>query len=472
MCKFKCLIFCIFIIQLSTMNAQTDFCGTIPMPDLPGSGWENMDQTAINSNLSNNPRYVFNVRFWDVNEDDGTNNVVLTETQALDAIARLNSDFNALNVFFKYTGILPLNATEFTEIDYANDEWIPFFNFVTIPDAQRYEVGNVNIYSVDDINANVLAYYLRHPDGLAHTIVAKNNVITNVHHLTHEMGHYFFLGHVFGPNVFGVYENVIREPDPYGCFNALTAGDRVLDANATPEGMQYDINCNYVSQGEVDSCGVVYNAFGLEPEVKNFMGYAHDCVDEFIFTPGQIARMHYLLATWDHHPTVFLYNSVDVSELYKPYRGEYYLAGPNLHNPPLFQYGFKYKFYDTSQAAVYNQPSAYENTSFWHGQVVQVYNEDYNTPIEHKNHTAFVIAEVEETPPRMCYNNYNRSPKDGKVIKFLDGVPNANVMITSQDSLQINNTDLIQGLQPGLYNIQKNYDDGTTEQTMILKENN
>ena len=35
---------------------------------------------------------------------------------------------------------------------------------------------------------------------------------------------------------------------------------------------------------------------------------------------------------------------------------------------PFFQPGFDYKFVDTSQAAVYNQPSDYEDTSFWYGQ--------------------------------------------------------------------------------------------------------
>jgi integrase/recombinase XerD len=36
---------------------------------------------------------------------------------------------------------------------------------------------------------------------------------------------------------------------------------------------------------------------------------------------------------------------------------------------------------------------------------------------------------------------------------------------------QINNSELINTLTPGLYNIQKNYLDGSTEQVMILKEN-
>ena len=42
----------------------------------------------------------------------------------------------------------------------------------------------------------------------------------------------------------------------------------------------------------------------------------------------------------------------------------------------------------------------------------------------------------------------------------------------SQDSLQINNPNLIDNLQQGLYMIDKNFEDGSIQQTIILKENN
>lgn len=72
----------------------------------------------------------------------------------------------------------------------------------------------------------------------------------------------------------------------------------------------------------------------------------------------------------------------------------------------------------------------------------------------------------------MCYNNYNRTPSGGTIIKFNDNVLNTNVTITSQDSTSINNTDLIQDLQPGLYNVIKNYNDGTQDENLIQKQNN
>jgi hypothetical protein len=207
------------------------------------------------------------------------------------------------------------------------------------------------------------------------------------------------------------------------------------------------------------------------------MSYApQQCKEEF--TPGQIAHMRGYINTILNDPNITAIITYPASILYEPYKGEYYFAGPlpvdedGRLNPTLFQYGFDYVFYDTSQAAIYNQPSAYEDTSFWYGSVVQSYDVNHNTPIEHINHTAFKILQVDTNYPRMCYNNYNRAPTGGTLIKFLDGVPNGNVTISPQDSLQINNPNYIQDLDSGLYNIQKSYNDGTSEENLILKGNN
>tara|TARA_B100000497_G_scaffold7898_2_gene8227 strand:+ start:56317 stop:56757 length:441 start_codon:yes stop_codon:yes gene_type:complete len=91
---------------------------------------------------------------------------------------------------------------------------------------------------------------------------------------------------------------------------------------------------------------------------------------------------------------------------------------------------------------------------------------------EHINHTAIRILQIDNEQPRMCYNNYNRTPTGGTIIKFNDNVLNTNVTITPQDSTSINNTDLIQDLQPGLYNVIKNYNDGSQDENLIQKQNN
>jgi hypothetical protein len=74
--------------------------------------------------------------------------------------------------------------------------------------------------------------------------------------------------------------------------------------------------------------------------------------------------------------------------------------------------------------------------------------------------------------PRKCYNNYNKTSIGGSITKFNDDVFNTNVTISAQDSTSINNQNLIQELPSGLYKIEKNYDDGSTQETVIYKGNN
>lgn len=208
------------------------------------------------------------------------------------------------------------------------------------------------------------------------------------------------------------------------------------------------------------------------PQADNFMSYAPDeC--RAVFTSDQIAEMRAFIDWFEEHPDgITFINNYHVSILYEPYKGIYYNSGPMTHDHhPFFQPGFDYKFVDTSQAAVYNQPSDYEDTSFWYGQPVAYYPSSYDQPIEHFNHSAFYIVQLGDETYRKCYNNANRSASFGNLIYFEDGYPNGNYTVTPKDSTQINSPTLINELDPGLYNVQKTYNDGTEEQVMILKDN-
>lgn len=471
----KQTIFCIFIILDMNMNAQTDWCGTIMEGDTAfESAFSQLDQNVSMASFLGEERFVLKVHFWDVNDDNGGNEYSLTETQMLNTIAQLNKNFNGFNIFFKYDGKTDLNSTEFQNIAYYPIDGQPqdFLDYQY--DNNFYFVGTINIYSVNDISDGIAAYHKKEStSGTFGTIVSEFSSIDDSFKMTHEVAHFFHLLHVFACGFFdNACENVTRDNTDINCYNADIAGDYVIDTNATPKDMDWEpSDCSYSPGIETDECDLAYNFNGLEPEVKNYMSYAHGCQQEF--TPGQVVRMRYWIQYWNNHPYITVVKTHPVSILYEPYKGEYYLAGASTsHNPPLFQYGFEYKFYDTSQAEVYNQPSSYGDTSFWYGQTVEAYSVDFNEPNIHNNHTAIVISQLNDYQPRMCYNNYNRSPNDGQVIKFLDGVPNGNYTITPQDSTSINNPALINSLQPGLYNIQKNFEDGTTQQTMILKENN
>lgn len=69
-----------------------------------------------------------------------------------------------------------------------------------------------------------------------------------------------------------------------------------------------------------------------------------------------------------------------------------------------------------------------------------------------------------------CYDNWNKGLKNGSVTRFNDGIFNANVTITPKDSLGITDPFLIDNLIPGLYKVEKNYDDGASKENVIFKE--
>lgn len=56
--------------------------------------------TTFNKSLSTNPPMVLNIKFWDLRQDDGSTDTIITETDALQAVANLNIAYNQYNIFF------------------------------------------------------------------------------------------------------------------------------------------------------------------------------------------------------------------------------------------------------------------------------------------------------------------------------------------------------------------------------------
>jgi hypothetical protein len=175
----------------------------------------------------------------------------------------------------------------------------------------------------------------------------------------------------------------------------------------------------------------------------------------------------------------------DICALYEPYKGEYYVTGPTQdpRDKPLFQPGFTYRFvacdYDCDQPNICDYPKECEdyNFSYTNNSVLTIskYETDYSI-ITHPNHTAIEIDFVAPLPvltpnTRRCYNNWNRAADGGSVIQFNDNIFNNNITITPQDSTSINSPSLIDGLQPGLYKVEKVFNDGAIQETVIIKEN-
>jgi hypothetical protein len=211
-------------------------------------------------------------------------------------------------------------------------------------------------------------------------------------------------------------------------------------------------------------------------DLNNIMSYnLPQCSN--VFSPGQVVRMFETLTDSDREGLIDV--ETTFAELYLPYKGTYYFAGPLLpaSENPLFQPGFDYWFIECD--GPYPQPADYNESFYYNPQnKISHYTKDEQNygAITHPNHTAIKIKQVETslgyTNIQKWYDNYNRISIGGYVTKFHDNVLNTNVRVTPKDSLQINNDLMINNLPQGLYKIEKVYDNGDMEQTIIMKDNN
>lgn len=272
-------------------------------------------------------------------------------------------------------------------------------------------------------------------------------------------------------------------PNPYEpCFNATTRGDKIVDTAAictafTVNDYDYTI-CDFTTPRE-DCQGVQYEL--EQVDLLNFMNANKpssitSC--RSMFSDGQGVRMRETILEYSE---MFEPISGEVSDLYEHYMGEYYVAGPapDPHTAPLYQPGFDYVFQSCScenqdSYDCENGPCDFGENNFQSTLLildsVSKYEDDHNS-ITHPNHSSIYIAQLSSYGKRRCYDNWNRAAESGSLTQFNDGVINANVTINPQDSTQINNPQLIDNLQQGLYKIDKNFDDGSTQQTIIFKEN-
>lgn len=458
---------------------------------------------------------VLNVYFWELLQDDGT---VASgdsypnwdfEKETLDMIAEYNRVFNPYKIFFKYRGYNSIENNSIYNYDSSNSGFWDLLD--DIEDSQ----DNVGFTAINEnaINVYVTAKY---ENSAARNHFSKQFRVTrgvfyDEYHSTnpHEMGHALGLAHTFR----GYYgdltpalpdcEKVSRTPGVRG-FNADTHGDRVVDTNAIPDfrdehrlelindfmdqqGMSYPeafaAAAQYIEYFYLDGCEYD-NPLGAdcdgnpwdfdEDDIANIMGYAPTTCTS-LFTTGQMIRIHegFVMDCQGVYEDV----KTDYASLYKPYKGEYFFDGfPGNNHIPYFQPGFTYFFVhcegDFDVPATYNETFTYNINGLV--KYVSINETDYST-IFHPNHSAIRLVELNTAlgvnQVKACYDNWNSPAKDGLLTKFNDNVFNANVTITEQDSTAINSPHLIDNLEPGLYSIDKHYDDGAVEQTIILKDN-
>ncbi len=447
--------------------------------------------------------------FWVVYKSDGSSDYTVTEKDCLEVIANMNREFNRFNVFFKYRGVnylyddrnYYLDGT--CELDNNGDPKCPdndgdgdcseIFDMRNFANEQgNFDPNSLNTYVYYD-SCGFSGFY----SGGSPRNIYVRSLRFNDYHTVHELGHMFGLAHTWsGAEVYDpedpnqTCEHVTRdENDPQ--YNADVEGDDVTDTAAMPRFSKEQGDINYVDpntctyEGEGKDCQ--NNDFQIPPNSKgtlNFMNDGSECPttsysstnDDEGFTEQQGFKMRLKIEDFPNRfgPA----EEASFEALYEPYKGEYYSVGPPARVKPHFQPGFSYLFVECdgnySQPAPFNQ-GFYVNTN---NRLLKIdkYIEPlfYNT-IVHPNHSAIIIKEVDEafqyTKAQKCYDNNNRSPTSGSVMKFNDNVFNTNVTVTPKDSTQINNPDLIPALPSGLYKIDKTYEDGSNDETVIFKEN-
>ena len=464
--KFITIFLCVFVFG-SFFGQQSMECATVENTTLDPTGYSYSSNANDIANFA--PR-VYNVKYYVLRKDDGSGNTFVTEAKLLEGIANLNIQFNQFNIFFKYRGFEDLNST-------LHYKWETIGEFTTALNYAK-SIGK------NDPNAiNVYVPWSYAAGGVAERLIATNIGLPAVNvtrgTFVHEMGHCFNLMHMdsSGNNC----ENVTRDPNNTN-FNADTRGDRVVDTPATRLLNSSDIDtstCLYV--GNYTDCSTPPQTYLIfEPDVRNFLmrgTYIDEvtCAKNYL-TQGQGIRMLETIEIDASTNNILSAAETTVASLYEPYAGGYYGVGSIAL--PLFQPGFDYHFVTCDCDC--EQPSPYGDAFSWsvsvHDKIVSKYETDYST-IFHPNHTAIIInsfqnADISYLDPQRCYDNDSGFFKSGKVTRFNDGVFNANVTITPKDSLGINNVNLIQELPNGLYNIEKNYLDGSADQTVIQKGNN
>jgi hypothetical protein len=441
-----------------------------------------VDDSPVNTNVgytaSTDPNYlaifppvVYKIKFWALQPTDGNPAAdPITQEQILETLALINIEYNKLNVFFKYNGFECYESDNYIVVCDINNTL-----FSEAEELGYYDPNSFNLYIPYTANCSGFTGYRE-----TNLMVISTALTLGVPE--HELAHDFYLYHTFRNYNKANCERVTRHPnDPE--YNADDQGDMVTDTAAAPQWHQNIFNffplCEYFGDDlppcmnakcRTIDCGLDPYEIFVEDE-KNFMtSGAAGCKEMFTF--GQMIRMR---ETIGDSLDPFGHVETTIASLYEPYSGEYNNnGGPN--SATLFQPGFDYSFVNCSCPNA-NQdcdfPIEWSDISFEYWGEGTIYDKYYTpyTNIEHPNHTAIRIDQIDDTQPRRCWDNFGFAPIGGTLITFKDNILNANVTIRHLDSLSINDKYFIDKLERGLYKIERYYNDGSIKEQVIFKQN-
>ncbi len=449
---------------------------------------EEFTQSTDQTYLDSFEPVVFNVYFWELRQTLGTidpNDTQMDfEKETLDVVAALNIFYNPYNMYYKYYGRGTIDNDSLYNLSSGIYNYIK--NPINYPDPTEVIIPNsFNIYvSAKFVGGTAPPFK---PRVTISRGKFKEHEYSTLHEVGHSLGllhpHYNYHGLITGEDCEHVtrekYIDGVLNPD----YNADIAGDRVIDTPAssplvTSNGDFYEVDTNCIYIGDGKDCE--NDTYQISPDdVHNVMAAVHEACRDRI-TVGQAIRMREAIEIDCYDELTPVIRTDGVASLYEPYKGFY--PYPNntyaAYDPPRFQPGFDYKFLNCYPNGAYPQPADYTDISFsyieggmwWYGFNKYILTPQYPSII-HKDGYAIRIEQLDQQP-RKCYNTGQGPIIGGTVIKFNDNVLNTNVTITPQDSMSINNEELIDNLDLGLYNVIKNYENGNTQETLILKENN
>lgn len=339
----KILLFLLFLFTTSNVvTAQHNRCADLSPEEKIAYKNEYMQKMAgtLMPQALPDPsvKYVFNVHFHFIRKDDGTGLVSsFGEAEAMNAMMILNTNFNPMNIFFKYHGLNYIDKTIYTKLRVfpgsslnQNASHPVFQDLITYSKTgitpAVYDNNAFNIYVVDGLDYSTIDNQIQ-IDGAA-GFIGRNCVMhTNSlmsHSLVHEYGHHFNLYHTFEgfntPNC-----ELVGVP-------SAVKGDLISDTPAAheilPNNAGNNINfttCAYQNPTNIVDCA---NTVYVNIPIKNFMWSNNTCMNlqsdympgAAFFSQGQIDRMRQHIET-NYSSSTHIYSIIKntVASLYEPF---------------------------------------------------------------------------------------------------------------------------------------------------------